>query len=106
VQTHPQTFSFVENLGNIPENLGKISENLDKMFENPSKISENLDKFPENPGKNGKNGAPHFLSSKNGARRLLKNTLRHFFLEGRSNIGLCDLGGRKFLSKSRTKTFG
>jgi len=52
VQTHPQTFLFVENL----ENLGKIPGN-------PKKISEDV----------GKNSAQRCLTSKNGAQGSQKN---------------------------------
>jgi len=64
MQVHPQKFSFVENPGKIPKNLGKLPEN-------PGKIPENLNKFPENPGKT---GVQRCLTSKYGTQRLQKNT--------------------------------
>ena len=79
-QAHPQKFWFVENLGKIAENVGKT---------------------PENPGNS---GAECCLTSKNGAQRLQKNTWRPF-LEAAPKKGHHDLCGRKFVGKSRTKTF-
>jgi len=88
VQAHPQKFCFVENLDKIPENLGKTSENL-------GKIPEYL----------GKNGAQRCWTSKNGAQRLHKNTIKTIFLEVTPKTGLHILCGRKFVGKRHTKTF-
>jgi len=96
VQTHPQKFWFVGNLGRSLGNLGKIPENLGKIPENLGKIFENA----------GRNGAQHCLIRKNGAQPLQKNTKTHETLfEVHTKKGLRDLCGRKFVGKCWTETF-
>jgi len=83
VQTHPQKFLFVENSGEIPENL-------DNNYENPNEILKYLGKIPENLGKH---GAQRFLT-KSCTQRLQRNKCRHFLRSHQKN-------GRHFIGKFR-----
>jgi len=76
VEAHPQKFWIVEKLGKTTENMGKI---------------------PENPGKN---GAQCCFTSKNGAQRLQKSTIKILFWRSHQKQVFMFFVGEKLWAKS------
>ena len=94
VQAHPQTFWFVKNPGKIPENLGKIPENLDK-------IPENLEKSLKIRAKM----ALNFVRLQKMGPTFAEKYVKTIVSRATPKKGLYVLCGRKFIGKTRTKTF-